>query len=310
MNLQQRVPAGPTPDPRAERARLTEAFPSARFAETAEVIRPLLIKRLRAFGATPADAEDAAQDALLKAWERSVRYENDQDLLRWCLVVARNFHIDGMRRGNRVVPLTDRQCDMAATEMDAVELRQILALVRAALPTLTPAERRSLTADVSPDRAGQVRVAVARHRARQRLKRAVGPLAAALSASGYLLRKCAPATVTMSAVVAAALLPGLLPPSAVPQPTQAMPPEAAQLDERARPEVQRTIRETRRTTTVQTTRPERTASDAKPEHERRNRVVSIHAPAQSVARVQERDEKAREQLVCLEGNVLPTVCLG
>src|SRR5947208_10747329 len=84
-----------------------------RFDSAAHAVWPLLVARLRRAGASPEDAEDVAQEALLRAWDRHISFADDGDLLRWCTVVARRSHIDRVRRQARLLDLDDLASDSA-----------------------------------------------------------------------------------------------------------------------------------------------------------------------------------------------------
>ncbi len=179
-----------------------------RFDAAAHTIRPLLVARLRRAGASPEDAEDVAQEALLRAWDRNIRFADDGDLLRWCTVVARHSYIDRVRQQARLLDLGDLASDSACRELEAVEFRHVLATVNSAMGQLSEQERASLrpaTARPDGDRATQVRTAVARHRARYRLRLLVGPFGALVAQAVRTLRRGVPATVAAGALAAAAL---------------------------------------------------------------------------------------------------------
>jgi len=180
-----------------------------RFDAAAHVIWPLLVARLRRAGASPEDAEDVAQEALLRAWDRNIGFADDGDLLRWCTVVARRSHIDRIRQQARRRDLGDLASEASCRDLEAVEYRHVLGTVNTAMAQLTEQERASLTPS-SPhgDRASQVRTAVARHRARGRLRLLVGPFGATGTVAVQMLRtlrRGAPATATAGALAAVAL---------------------------------------------------------------------------------------------------------
>ncbi|MBV9368956.1 MAG: sigma-70 family RNA polymerase sigma factor [Frankiales bacterium] len=180
-----------------------------RFDAAAHAVWPLLVARLRRAGASPEDAEDVAQEALLRAWDRNIRFADDGDLLRWCTVVARRSHIDRIRQQARLLDLGDLASDSACRELEAVELRHVLGTVSAAMANLTELERDSLRerpAQPHADRASQVRSAVARHRARYRLRLLVGPFAAFGAAFVRVMRRGAPAAAATGALAVAAAL--------------------------------------------------------------------------------------------------------
>jgi RNA polymerase sigma factor (sigma-70 family) len=179
-----------------------------RFDAAAHAVWPLLVTRLRRAGASPEDAEDVAQEALLRAWDRAVHFVDDGDLLRWCTVVARRSHIDRVRRQARLRDLAEVASDSARRDLEAVELRHVLGTVTTALARLTEQERASLQPAPpaqATDRATQVRTAVARHRARCRLRLLVGPFAALVGQIARAGRRGVPAAVGVGALAAAVL---------------------------------------------------------------------------------------------------------
>src|SRR5579885_2593046 len=119
-------------DTQSERTHLSRARPPVittatrdRFDAATHAVWPLLVARLRRSGASPEDAEDVAQEALLRAWDRNVRFAADGDLLRWCTVVARRSHIDRVRRRARELDLGELASDSACRELEAVEFRHV-----------------------------------------------------------------------------------------------------------------------------------------------------------------------------------------
>jgi len=205
--LQDDMQGEPTRLSRTNRSVIT-AGSRNRFEAAAHAVRPLLITRLRRAGASPEDAEDVAQEALLRAWDRDLHFVDDGDLLRWCTVVARRAHIDRIRRQARQLDLGELASDSGARELEAVELRHVLGTVSSAMASLTERERASLKSEPAgarADRASQVRAAVTRHRARHRLRLLVGPFAALGAQFVRVVRRSVPATATSTALAAAAL---------------------------------------------------------------------------------------------------------
>lgn len=92
-----------------------------------------------------AEAEDVAQEALLRAWERRADMR-DQDVGAWLSVVARNLCLSHMRRDGRVVPLEpfhDR-ADHSADPALAAERNETRRNVRRALGGISRRHRRVL----------------------------------------------------------------------------------------------------------------------------------------------------------------------
>ena len=206
-SLQGGTTTEPTPLSRPVQSVITTATRD-RFDAAAHAIWPLLVARLRRAGASPEDAEDVAQEALLRAWDRNIHFADDGDLLRWCTVVARRSHIDRLRQQARLLDLNDQVSDSACRDLEAVEFRHVLGTVNSAMASLTAQERASLQTTRSQphgDRASQVRTAVARHRARYRLRLLVGPFAALVAPVVRTLRRGAPIAATAGALAAAVL---------------------------------------------------------------------------------------------------------
>jgi hypothetical protein len=143
--------------------------------------------RLRAFlrsrGASPWLAEDLAQETLLRAVVHEVGFSDADDLLRWCVPVARNLLVDAARRTTRVdgaeVPDGASHVDVEREVMARLELGE----VRRQLPRLSDADRQAILSAVEgvappAERKAAVGEAVRRHRARQRLTRLVAGAAA------------------------------------------------------------------------------------------------------------------------------------
>src|SRR5436309_6861921 len=113
--LQDGAQGRPTHLSRTGRSVITTATRD-RFDAAAHAVWPLLVARLRRAGASPEDAEDVAQEALLRAWDRNIHFADDGDLLRWCTVVARRSHIDRIRHQARLLDLGERVSDSACRE--------------------------------------------------------------------------------------------------------------------------------------------------------------------------------------------------
>ena len=134
----------------------------------------------------PADAEDAAQDALLRAWNARERCASAADPVAYVAAVARNEALRGRDRRSRVaeVPM---QGDVHPASEDAALLALVeIGAVTAALEHLTPDERTllhlrydlDLTQPKIAERLnvpeGTVKVRL--HRARRKLRQAIeGP---------------------------------------------------------------------------------------------------------------------------------------
>lgn len=66
---------------------------------------PRLKAMLMRSGATPADAEDIAQDALVTLWRKAHLFDARRaQVSAWLYQIARNRHVDRMRKARRPVP--------------------------------------------------------------------------------------------------------------------------------------------------------------------------------------------------------------
>lgn len=201
---------------RPTRAALTQVA----LADVWPQVSRALLRYLRGRGAGAALAEDVVQDVALRVLTHDVAFESAEDLLRWCLPVARNRFVDHHRASVRVVDdgggqgayeHRDDRADVHATVEARIRLHRVLGAIR----QLGPVDQQSLLpllADLSEqplaaDRKEATRLAVRRHRARARLLELVGPAAAVL---GWTLGRPrprqgrpAPAALTLPALLAA-----------------------------------------------------------------------------------------------------------
>lgn len=149
-----------------------------------------LVQRLRACGIDGATAEDAVAEAATRALSRGLHVIDLDDFCRWAFVVARNVAYDTGRRSRHFLPLEavveqpDRY-DLA----NHVEMRHEWHATARAMTTLSPADQAALLATLETERPlgrrEAVRDAVRRHRARLRLRQAMGQAGALV---GWLRR--------------------------------------------------------------------------------------------------------------------------
>jgi DNA-directed RNA polymerase specialized sigma24 family protein len=153
--------------------------------------------------------DDVIQETAARALTLGIRYRDAADLLRWCHRVAANLAVDHYRARTR---FSVAYPDVAApTDVPReVELRLAVHQVHRAISLLPQPERERLLQALAPtpraerDRRGATRLAVRRHRARERLRRLSGAVWAGLVLLWRLSRRVRPAVV--SATAAAALL--------------------------------------------------------------------------------------------------------
>ena len=112
----------------------------------------LLWPRLRAFAARcvpAADAEDAAQAALLRVFSRASEYDVERDALAWALGIAawecRTLCRKRERRREDQVPPPDR-ADPGESPEEALIARDLSDAAEAVLGTLRPIDRETIAA--------------------------------------------------------------------------------------------------------------------------------------------------------------------
>jgi hypothetical protein len=129
---------------------------------------------LRRRGVGHHDIDEIVQETAARALSTRVRYEDGDDLFRWASVVGGRLAIDLRRRGAR---LSDDELPDRPDTIDvamAAEHRVVLSAVRNRLPELSARDQEALLSsfhdDPASSRRESVRIAVARHRARNRLR--------------------------------------------------------------------------------------------------------------------------------------------
>jgi len=143
-----------------------------------EVVWPDVADRLRAMlrrrGVQHHDIDEIVQETATRAISTRVPYDDADHLFRWASVVSGRLAID-LRR--RVARLSDDELPDRADTIDvamAAEHRVVLGAVRTRLPELSLRDQAVLLStfhdEPSANRRDSVRVAVARHRARNRLR--------------------------------------------------------------------------------------------------------------------------------------------
>lgn len=125
---------------------------------------------LRARGVAHCEIDDYIQEALSKAATRRVTYSTSDELLAWCLPVARNMVIDESRRRKRRRHLMTHEEPMGDPETEVLSRLQAFAVLDA-MRQLPEADREALTTRTVPrDRQESNRLAQRRTRARTRLR--------------------------------------------------------------------------------------------------------------------------------------------
>lgn len=107
-----------------------------------------LIPHLRAFAfsiARSAEAEDLAQDAMMRAWKARASYEPGTNLKAWCFTILRNQYTSGARRSWRSQPLDPEIAENLLVANDNPHASEELVDVRNAMLQL-PFEQRQVLA--------------------------------------------------------------------------------------------------------------------------------------------------------------------
>jgi RNA polymerase sigma-70 factor, ECF subfamily len=128
-----------------EHDHLIEAVARARdreaFARLFDHFAPRLKAYLMKAGATPAAAEDFAQDAMLVVWRKADLFDAGKArAATWIFTIARNRRIDALRRAARPLPSPDIDPTPQGPDRpdELFESREDAGRVRAALRGLSP----------------------------------------------------------------------------------------------------------------------------------------------------------------------------
>jgi len=128
-------------------ARLADGDRSA-FPTVFETLWPLLAVFARRLSGNAADAEDAAQHALLTVFEYAHRYDPTQDVAAWALAITAN-ECHAVRRKRRTVPLDgeSRRVASSTPSPEAATIdRDLMAAATEALGSLRREDAATLAA--------------------------------------------------------------------------------------------------------------------------------------------------------------------
>lgn len=147
-----------------------------------DMVWPEVAKRLHGFlrkrGATRHDADDLIQTVAERVLRNDVQFDSADDLLHWCLTVARNLDVDRWRAAGR----REESCVHELSEPrqlvsleDRVLTRLRLTHTLEALRLMRPQDRHLILSGLETGQIASGKERVARHRARLRLLELVGP---------------------------------------------------------------------------------------------------------------------------------------
>ena len=142
-------------------------------------MRKRLLRFLQSRGISAHAAEDAVQDVAERLLTRHVPHTDIEDLMRWCMTVARNSAIDQHRRLRRSVPLDGCADDAVdgSELVDTVEARMRLDRVLRVLGTMPYEDVRCVMASLDGETSAEAAspaLRARRHRIRRRLSELVG----------------------------------------------------------------------------------------------------------------------------------------
>lgn len=179
------------------------------FAVAWAEVSPHLAGYLRKRGNLSADVDDLLQIVAERALANEIPFESADDLLHWCLTVARNLDIDRHRAAARH-PMAALDAILEPAETSGLEERVMwrlrLAATLHALSFLKPRDRWLILSGMDPDRVATGAERVARHRARTRLLELVGPPAIVMffAGAGRRIQRSLSTAIAVPVIAAAA----------------------------------------------------------------------------------------------------------
>ncbi len=93
------------------------------------------------------EAEDMAQEALLKAWQRRASFDGRADVRTWIFAIARNHWLDCLRRRRArpgEAPMSEPSATPGPAPATALVREELAQRVRAAVGALPPEQREAL----------------------------------------------------------------------------------------------------------------------------------------------------------------------
>lgn len=137
------------PDMSPPPADTARSVPQVRLRAALEECGPAVRRYLFGLCGDWDQAEDIAQEAMLRAWQRQGDFDGRSDARTWVFAIARNYWIDGLRRSrtSRQEPMPENQAQYAADHRTAPAIlagREFDQAVRKALDLLPPEQREAL----------------------------------------------------------------------------------------------------------------------------------------------------------------------
>lgn len=178
---------------------------------------PQVSRRLQAFlrkrHLSPADVDDIVQSVAERALRHDVSFRDADQLLHWCLTVARNLDVDRHRTLTRRHEAELEEIPEGpghTSPEDRVLTRLRLHHTIEALKCLRQPDREAITRSLNASEPASGRERVALHRARVRLLELVGPPAVVLVCGRKLLRSLTQPAAVSTTVTAAFVVAGVL----------------------------------------------------------------------------------------------------
>jgi RNA polymerase sigma-70 factor (ECF subfamily) len=127
------------------------------FAAAHRAYRARLVRRARRIVVDPELAEEAVQEAFLRAWQRCATFDPEQGpMLNWLLVITRNVAIDMVKARSRrpavAAPIDDQTVEVAIDGLNDVDRILLRDELSGALSGITPAHRAAVVETILLDR--------------------------------------------------------------------------------------------------------------------------------------------------------------
>lgn len=115
------------------------------FENIVPALRPLMVKVERDFFGNKDDAEDIAQDALVRLWNYCERLDADRNMEQLAIMVAKNCCVDAYKRRQMIVDLPSSEERMASVTYQAdaeVLAQETQERIDSAIKSLSPREQQ------------------------------------------------------------------------------------------------------------------------------------------------------------------------